>query len=446
MKTVLSGGRSGLLPMILLAAFFWIPPAHAELLDRIAAIVEARDLSGTEAETDIITESEIAEMARPILMKFKDSGTPVDPLKIRKRVLDELVMRKIRDQKAKQLGVAVTEEDLQRIMAKVEADNNLPPGSLPEALAQQGMSLSKYRRTLHDQLLQGRLINKVISKLVTVSEEEIQDLYRTTLKDKGVEEIHLAQILLSIPDDASAKELEAVRLKAIDLIGQLKGGASFATLASQHSDDPGGLEGGEMGWFKRGELLPEMEEVVFPLKKGSVSPPYRSGQGYHIFQMIDRRMVMKGDASTTQLRIKARHILLKVLEEGGTDAEERARNRLEAIRKEALEGTPFADLARQYSDDDTASDGGDLGWFARGVMVPEFDDVVFNLEPGQVSEPIRTGFGWHLAFVEEKGTLDPNSLAAQHDSLKERLMQAKLQSRYRQWLRDIRMRAFVELR
>lgn len=437
---------------ILLVVFLLLLPSglQAAALDRIVAVVEAQDTLNKAVKPSIITQSEVEELSRPLLLKLRQSGEKVDPDKIWQHSLDELILRALRYQKASQLGVDVAEKEIDALVSKVERENHLPMGALPRALATQGIQIEQYRQGLKDKLLQSRLINRVIHPLITVSDEELQDLYNSIRHKSAFEEVHLGQILLHAEGNATSTEMERVRQQADTLVARLRGGSSLASLAAEYSNDASGLSGGDMGWYKRGELMPELEKAVFDLEKGSVVGPLRSSQGFHIFKVLDKRA---GDKRVVEKsKIRARHILIKVPQEASESESMAARDQIKEILKtlskkdKSEQGKAFTEMAQQHSQDGTAKDGGDLGWFGEGLMVPAFEEVAFSLAIGEISGPVRTPFGWHLIRVEEKQYLDPNSLDAQRKELTERVHEAKTRARYKQWLRDLRQRSYVELR
>ena len=424
--------------------FFFSVNVHAEVLDRIVAVVEAQDLLDKTVKPKIITQSEVDEMTRPLLLKLRKAGETVDPGKIRKRALEELVLRALTSQKAGQLGITVEQKDIDALMGQVERENRLPFGSLPRVLAQQGIALEQYQRGLKHKLLQSRLISRVIYPMVSVSDEEVRALYDSINKKPKFEEIRLSQILLELDSNPTAIHVERVRHQAQELVDKLRQGHSLETLAGQYSDDSSGLSGGDMGWFKRGELLPQLEEVIFHLNKGAIAGPIRSAQGFHVFKVIDKRAATQ--VTREKSKIKVRHLLIKVPKKATEEESAEALSQIRGILKQLHQGVPFADLAKQYSQDGTAVDGGDLGWVSEGLMVPSFENAAFSLAIGEVSGPVRTSFGWHLIRVDEKQFLDPSSLEAQRKELTSRVMEAKTKSRYEQWLRDLRQRSFVEFR
>jgi peptidyl-prolyl cis-trans isomerase SurA len=435
----------GSLLFVLTVAFSIPTVGFTAPLDRIVAIVEAQNITAKKIKTEIITQSEIDEAIAPLLERLRKSGATVDHSKIKKKALDELVLNALRIQKAKQLNIKVSEKDKDAMMANVEKTNKLSPGTLTQALRRQGIDPVRYREQLANKLLQSRLVNLVIRPMISVSEEEVESLFQRTTGDlAGIEELRLGQILLAVDTSTPGYKLKQIAQKAVKLAKRLRQGESLDTLASQFSDDPSGLNGGDMGWFKRGQLIPAIEKAIFNLDKGSVTHPLRSPQGFHIFTVIDKRIVKPEVNEKKKFRVKARHILIPVSATGNSD---KALKKMLKIRDEFLNYyIPFAKLAKQYSQDGTAEKGGDLGWFTEGKMVPEFEKAAFALEVGKISEPVKTRFGWHLILLDAKQPLASNSLEAKRKDLKERVMESKIQMRYKQWLRDLRARAFVEFR
>ncbi|MBF0110242.1 MAG: peptidylprolyl isomerase [Magnetococcales bacterium] len=413
-------------------------------LDRIVAVVEAQVISDQPVQPQIITLSEVDDLITPALEKLRAKGEEFDLEALRKRGLDELIVRKLRDQKAAQLGVTVTDDDIDDIIGQLERKNKLPPGGLPDALRREGIDYARYRRQLNDQILESRLMKRVIHPLISVTDDEMRLLFEQMARDQSrEEEIHLGQILLEVPSGATFDEVDRLREKALDMARSLREGKSLAALASQFSSDSSGLSGGDMGWFKKGDLPENLERAVFHLDKEEVSEPLRSPQGFHIFKMLDRRLREVGlESRPGGERFKARHILVKV---DANRSEEAARARIEEVRRKIEDGEPFEKWAAEVSEDaNSARDGGHLGWFERGAMVEAFDKATGALKKGEVSAPVRTPFGWHLIKLEDRESLSPSSFEAQKPMLEQRLLATKAKDRYKQWLRDLRLRAFVE--
>ena len=430
--------------LLFIMVLFFSTNLHAEVLDRIVAVVDTQNMLEKTVKPLIITQSEVDEVVHPLLRRLERSGEKIDREKIKKRALEELVLRALRTQKASQLGIVVEDKDVQGLMGQIEKDNRLPFGSLPQALAAQGIDLEIYKLGLKDKLLQSRLVSRVIRPIVNVSEEEIQALYETISNKPLFEEIRLGQILLPLEKKTSAIHVARIRYEAGKLAEKLRQGASLETLAGQFSEDSSGLSGGDMGWFKRGELLPQLEKLVFDLDKGAISDPIRSAQGFHVFKMLDKRS--RNKVIKEKAKVKARHILIKVAKNASERESAAALSKIKKIQQRLNAGAAFSEMAKKYSQDASAADGGDLGWFSEGLMVPVFEEAAFSLGIGETSGPVRTPFGWHLIHIDEKEFLNPTSLEAQRKELTERVAEAKTKALYDQWLRDLRQRSFVEFR
>ncbi|MBF0626267.1 MAG: peptidylprolyl isomerase [Magnetococcales bacterium] len=414
-----------------------LPAAAGNLLDGIAAV----------AEGEIITLSEVDRMANPLLQRLRADGGNPDPERVRRRVLDELILVRLQESKAAKLGIKVTPADIDQVMTDMARKNGLTPAEFPGALRMQGIAPDQYREEIRQKLLQSRLVRQVIHPMVIVTQEDLRDLQRTTREPtRGPEEVRLGHILLAVNENLSAAEVDKLRERAQWLVQQLQGGASLADLASQYSDDPSALKEGDMGWFKRDDLLPAIETAVFGQPRGAVVGPVRSAQGLHVFKILE---LGKGIpvSDPTVAEVQARHILIKLPPSPSPDQLDKARQRIDALATELANGADFTTLARQHSEDSSASQGGDLGWFGRGVMVAPFEEAAFKLEPGQVSAPVRSPFGWHLIRLDNKRRQEQESLGeAQLKELEERLRESRVKARYNQWLKDLRLRAFVEIR
>ncbi|MBF0425405.1 MAG: peptidylprolyl isomerase [Magnetococcales bacterium] len=410
-------------------------PLHAGQLDRIAAVVEG----------DIITASEVDRVADPVIRRLTQGKEAYDAGQIRRRALEELIQRRLREHKLQEMKIQVTDKDVDQAVVQVAKNNKLSMEAFLKALQQQGISQEDFREDLRQEIIQSHLINQMIRPLVAVSEDEVKDLQQTVRGGGGAEQIHLGHILLATNEGMPASRLAQLKQQAEEIARRLRGGESLASLASQYSDEATGLKGGDMGWFKRGEMIPELEKVVFALASGAVAGPLQTAQGWHIFQVLERKS--GGEASRAgKEELRVRHILLRLPGTASSEEEDQVREKAIGIRKAWEKGEDFKNLARTYSQDTTASDGGDVGWISRGLMVPEFEDAAFALNKGMVSAPVRTRFGWHLILLEERRRIAADGADASRTELENRLRESKTQDLFRQWQRDQRLRAFVEIR
>lgn len=410
-------------------------PVRAEKLDSIMAVVEDR----------IITQSEVEELAVPVLERIEKAGGRADRKKVMDRALEELITRTVRDAEAARMEIQVSDADVADVIKQMEQKNNLPPGGLVKVLAKDGVSYGEYREDVVAKLLEGRIIRAKIRNKVTVTDAEIEALHRLLHGKSASEEVMLGHILLAVDSRTTSVKVEEQRNLAMELVRKLRSGEPLAPLAAQHSDDPSALKGGMIGWFKRGELMPEIEGELFQMEAGAVTAPLRSDQGFHIFQVIDRRTSSAGRESSGE-EVRVRHILIQA-GDAASVADEEARKKAQSLRERLNSGVPFDELADASSEDKGAGQGGDLGWIRRnGGLHPDFEQAAFALGKGEISPPVRTPMGWHLIQTVDRRSLDPTSLDAQRNELRVRLEDAKSRAMYRHWLRDKRQRAFVDIR
>jgi peptidyl-prolyl cis-trans isomerase SurA len=245
--------------------------------------------------------------------------------------------------------------------------------------------------------------------------------------------------LLRVPEQARPEQLEQQRSRANDVVKRLRGGADFAQVAAVYSDAPDALRGGDMGWRSQDRLPELFVEALAKLRPGDVSDVLRSPAGFHVLKLIDRRGA--GTLAAVE-QAHVRHILVRTNE---LVSEDEAKRKLVQLRARIKEGADFAELARLHSDDASASRGGDLGWLYPGDTVPEFERAFTNLKVMEVSEPVKTPFGFHLIQVLERRTTDASTERKRLDARKS-LRDRKSDEAYQEWLRQLRDRTYVEYR
>jgi len=314
--------------------------------------------------------------------------------------------------------------------------------SVPEfraALEQEGISYRKFREDIRNEIIIARLREREVENRVNVTEAEI-DNYLTTQSARGdiQDEFEISHILIRTPEEGSPEELQKLREKAEQALKQLQEGANFAEVSASLSDAPNALEGGNLGW-KTSTQIPELfNEALKPMQPGELSPILRSPNGFHILKMTDRR---GGTSPLVVEQTKLRHILVKLSE---IVSESDAQQRMAMIKERLDNGGNFAELARQYSEDASANSGGDLGWVNPGDTVPQFEQAMNLLAPGEISEPVRTPFGYHIIQVQERRKQDMTQEAARFKARQE-IRSRKAEEAYADWVRELRDRAYVEL-
>jgi len=417
----------------LLLALAALPAAarDAVLVDRVVAVVNK----------DVITLTELAERTERAQAELRRQRIAAPERAVLERqVLERLVLDKAQLQLAENTGMRVDELQLDRAVQRVAQNNNMPLAELRRALERDGVNFERFRAELRQQILLARLREREVDDRVQVSEAEI-DLYLEEHKSSlaNAVEYDVAHILVRVPEQARPEQVEEARARAARVREEAQAGADFARLAAGHSGAGDALQGGALGWRTPGRLPELFAEALRGMQPGEVSALLRSPAGFHVVKLLGRRGA--GDAApVTQTR--ARHILVKTNE---IVSEDDARRRLQGLRERVVAGADFAELARLNSEDGTAARGGELGWVYPGDTVPEFERAMNALAPGELSQPVRTPFGFHLIEVQERRAADV-SAERQRLQARQALRERKADEAYQDWLRQLRDRTYVELR
>jgi len=351
------------------------------------------------------------------------------------------VLQEVQLQRADRLGIRVGDEQLNATLQRIAASNNLTLSQLPAAMAADGVDYRSFREQVRREMTIEALRQRDVMAKIAVTEREIQRwLEQEEASADTRAEFDISQILVALPQGVSADQAAAAEAKVNELHTRLLNGEDFAELAVAESEGQQALTGGRLGWRKANQIPPSFAEVIVKLSSGEISEPVRSPSGWHIFKVNDTRGV---EEKVVQLQSHARHILLRpneILDEEGVKAQ------LDRFRGRVLEGESFEDIARLESEDPgTAALGGDLGWNPPGTFVPEFERQMELLKPGEISEPFKSPFGWHIVQLIERGERDTTE-----ELRRRRAIQAIRASKQEQetdlWLRRLRDEAWVEIR
>jgi peptidyl-prolyl cis-trans isomerase SurA len=401
------------------------------LVDRIVAVVNS----------EVITQFELSERVGRVLKELAQRGTPLPPgEQLERQVLERMILDKVQLQLARDTGLRVDDLDLDRTIARIAESNNLSLTQFRTTLEKDGVAFDKFRDDVRTEIILSRLREREVDNKITVAESEIDNFLAGQGETKGAPvEYNLAHILLRVPEQARPDQLEQQRSRAIDVVKRLRGGADFAQVAAVYSDAPDALRGGAMGWRAQDRLPELFVEALAKLQPGEVSDVLRSPAGFHVLKLVDRR----GAASLHEVeQVHLRHILVRTNE---LVSEDDAKRKLTQLRERIANGADFAELARLHSDDSSASRGGDLGWVYPGDTVPEFERAYIHLKDGEVSQPVKTPFGWHLIQALERRTADASTERRRLEARKV-LRERKSDEAYQEWLRQLRDRAYVEYR
>jgi peptidyl-prolyl cis-trans isomerase SurA len=408
-----------------------VAPQRAVALDRVVAVVN----------DEAITQFELDDARRIVLQQLKQQKVQQPATDVlEKQVLERLITERALLQYAKENGVKVDDSQVERAIQRIAEDNKITLDGLRQALAKDNVTYAKYREDVRNEIIVQRLREREVDQHIAVSDAEV-DNYLATVKAQtgGEAEYLLAHILVVIPEQASAEQIEAKRRRAEEALKSIREGADFGQIAAGFSDASDALSGGSLGWRSGARLPTVFAETVRGMKAGDVSPVLRSAAGFHIVKLLDRRS-RNEQALVDQTH--ARHILIRVNE---ITSEADAKAKIDRLKERLDAGAKFEDLAKLNSEDATSAKGGDLGWISPGDTVPAFEGAMGSLAINQVSAPVRTPFGWHLIEVlgrrKQDVTVDRERTQAQLA-----IRQRKSDEGFQDWVRQTRDRAYVEVR
>ena len=403
-----------------------------DMLDGIAAIVNE----------GIVLKSELNTQTEAITKRARNQEMRLPPPSImQKQVLENLIMKRIQLQRAERIGIQVSDQQLNGVIANIAEQQGKAFEDMPNIIAADGISYSSYRRELREQVVIEQLKNIDVIGRISVAPSEI-DQCLADIEDNVVvnSEYNLSHILISVPDSATANEFAEAETEANHVYKQIQDGANFAEMAIRYSDLPSGLEGGSLGWRKGNQLPTLFSDVVGSMEIGGLSSPIRAISGYHIVKINDLRGVNQRSEIE---QMKIRHILIKPNE---IIDNETAKQQLEEAVIQISTGKDFGEVAKLLSDDPgSVNEGGKMGWRSSSAFVPEFEAIVNKAEIGIVSNPFQTRFGWHIVEVMDRRLYD-NTEDLKKNGCVQRVKNSKVSEEEQLWMRRMRDEAFVDIR
>jgi peptidyl-prolyl cis-trans isomerase SurA len=417
----------------------FLPPASssAHVIDSVYVIVN----------DEVITKREVEQRMAEIGQRLKAQGAQMPAEEdLRRQVMEAMITERAQLQLAKEMGVRVDDTTLDRAIGRIAENQKMTVQDMRNAMEKDGLPFSQFREQIRNEIMMQRLIEHEVDSKIQVTDAEI-DTYMAAEKAAAADrvEMDISQILVRIPENASPEQIAARKARADEVARQLRTGADFAKIAATYSDSPDALKGGSVGWRDPDRLPPIFASELHKLKPGQVTPVIRTNVGFHIIKLVDQRKLaeaQKTDQAVVQ-QTRARHILLKITP---TQSEDDARKKLAEIKQKIdSKQATFEDMARQFSNDGSASKGGDLGWLFPGDAMPEFENPMNALKPGEVSDVIKTPLGLHLVQVIERKAEDV-SKEKERSAARQVLTDRKRQEALEDWSRQVRDRAYVEFR
>lgn len=410
-------------------------------------VIQAPTLSGdyivAVVNSDLVTAGEVAQRLDRLRAAGVARGAALPPVteQMRAQALESLIEERVILTYARDSGLRVDDSEVDRAVQSVAAQNQLTLPQLRDRLRADGIEYARFRANLRDQILMERVREREVGQRTRVLDTDIDKFLaeRNAVGSRDAE-LNIAQILVTVPEGAAPDVLAQRQARANAALARVQGGEDFATVAREVSEDGNRAKGGEIGMRPAARLPDLFVEQVRGLRAGEVSPNVlRSGAGLHVLKLIERR-------DSTGMRVtqtRARHILLRPSAQLSVEV---ARQRLSDMRAQIERGSNnFEALARQFSEDASAAQGGDLGWANAGAFVPEFEDAMNRLAVGGISQPVVSRFGVHLIEVIERRevTLDAKQVREQ---ARNALREQKFEQAYLEWVKDLRSRAYVEMR
>ena len=405
--------------------------AKIELIDRVVAVVDS----------GVIMESQLNARVEEILIRLKNDKAELPPLNLlEEQVLDRLIIEEIQLQIAERAGIKISDSELNQTLSRVSAQNNLSLEDFRIKLEEEGTSYRSFRDTIRKELILQRVQRGKVGAKIDISEQELENFINSEEgKTQLAEQYNVQHILLSVKSGLTEDEVKEIENNANSLLQRLTNGESFEKLAASYSSGQNALEGGFLGWRTSAELPGLFAQVVAELKVGEVAEPVRSGAGFHILKLTDKR----GNTVKFLDQTLARHILVQPSE---IRTENQAEELIYDIYNRLIEGEDFKQLARQFSEDPGSKmDGGELGWSNPGDYDPAFETTLNATEIGQVSQPVKSSFGWHIIEVMDRRNEDV-SQEEQKNRAYQIIFKRKFEQELQSTLIELRAEAYVDIK
>jgi peptidyl-prolyl cis-trans isomerase SurA len=421
----------GLALFLTITLFSLQAQAKIELLDRVIAVVD----SGA------VMESELNKRVKEIVDRLRQTETELPPLSVlEEQVLERLIIEEIQMQIADRAGIKISDTELNKTLLGIASQNSLSLEDFRVDIENQGASYRDFRNTVRKEMIIQRVQRGKVGGRVEISEQELENFINSEEgRTKLVEEYSVQQILISIPDKTDESQIEKAKNQAMDILIRIRAGEDFGKLATTYSSGQNALEGGYLGWRTASELPSLFALEVSNLKVGKTSEPIRSGAGFHLIHLSEKR----GNTVKFEDQTLARHILVQTSE---IRTETQTKLLIEDIAARLKEGEDFKQLARQFSEDPGSKmDGGELGWSKDGDYDLEFEKVLNATSIGDTSKPLKSSYGWHIVEVLDRRNEDVSS-EEQKNRAYQIIYKRKFEQELQSTLVELRAEAYVDIK
>lgn len=401
-----------------------------QLLDRVVAVVN----------DDVITQTELSHRITAARKELAATNTPITSQeKLQTQVLNQMIDHTLELQMAKRYGIDISEAALNQAIEDIGSRNHVTLTTLQTMVTHTGMTWTEYRKQLKDQMLVRELLERAVGSSIHITAQEIKNAMNSPeYLNRNVSEYDLGDILIPLSEEPSSLELHQATEKANKILAQLKNGAKFNALAATHSSGSTAFSGGDLGWKSLSDLPTVFENIVKKMKTDDITGPIRTGNGLHIIKLLG---VKEKHTKHFMTQTEVRHILIKTQ---STTDDHLAKNKIEKIRQELINHGDFETLAKAYSEDlGSASKGGSLGWVAPGLLVQPFEKAMNTLPIGQISEPVKTQYGWHIIQVLGRKQVE-DTPHYQEQEIKQMIYQRKFQEEAQNWIQRMKDASYIK--
>ncbi len=415
----------------------------AAMISPTALLAEPVKIDQVEAivNKNVIMQSDVNSLISAVKLNYKDSGQALPPLAtLKKQVIEKLILNSLQLQMAEQLGMKVSESQLEQTVVNIAKGKNQSLEQLKAELEGRGESYAEFRANVREELIISEVRRIQVRRRINISDQEV-DALLVQINSQGQQETQyrIGHIMFSLSGDATSEQINSANAKAERVISELKSGSDFSSLALAESEGPKALQGGDWGWMNINEMPTLFAEAVAGHKRGKIIGPFKSGSGLHVLKIQD----LKGQESVMTTEVNARHILVKpsiIL------SDEKAKSLLDKYRRQIINGeAEFADLAKAHSEDPgSAVKGGELGWADPGIYVPAFKSEVERLSMRDISEPFRSTHGWHIVQLIGKRTTDVTEQANKQKAY-QILFNRRFNEEAQTWLNELREEAYIKI-
>lgn len=391
---------------------------------------------------DAITRYELDEAIKTAIGRMQQQGMQIpDQHTLEEQVLESIITKRIQIQHAQEVGLSVAETELDETINRIAVDNQLTLPEFHAVLENDGISYNKFREEIREEMIIARLKEREVNHQVNVTEGEVDNFLQTQKASaEGDDEYRLGHILILVPENMNSDQIQQRAERAEMALTKLREGVEFSQVVAEFSDAADAKNGGIIEWRPISQMGPDFAQMLETLQPGEMTSIVQSPNGFHIFKLLGRRTQETPTVIIDQTH--ARHILIKINE---LISESDGKMKILALKERLDRGESFEEVAKLYSEDASASSGGDLGWLSPGDTVPDFERVMNALLPGEISDPVRSQFGWHIIQVMERRTQDI-SLDRHRQSARQAIRTRKADVVIQDWLQQLRDQAYVEYR